>query len=105
MNSDVERSNTRLYHRYQLATPVQRQLMPAPETTAHADAALPAGPQYYAAVPKSSPDARKVKLNRKRLTNPPFEGRGFVLQCPDDRKNRVVSTQATYTSGSSAVSG
>src|SRR5208337_3741005 len=28
-----------------------------------------------------------------------------VLKCPDDRKNRVVSVQATYTSGSSAVGG
>jgi Integrase core domain len=28
---------------------------------------------------------------------------GSVLKCPDDRKNRVVSAQATYASGGSAV--
>jgi hypothetical protein len=28
-----------------------------------------------------------------------------VLKCPDDRKNRVVSAQATYPCGSSAVGG
>ena len=41
----------------------------------------------------------------KRLTNTPVRMAAFVLQCPDDRKNGVVSTQATYTSGSSAVGG
>ena len=42
---------------------------------------------------------------RKRLTNTPVRQAGSVLKCPDDRKNRVVSAQATYTSGSSAVGG
>ncbi len=30
---------------------------------------------------------------------------GSVLECPDDRKNRVVGAQATYQYGSSAVGG
>jgi hypothetical protein len=42
---------------------------------------------------------------RKRLTNTPVRQAGSVLECPDDRKNRVVSAQATYTSGGSAVGG
>ena len=42
---------------------------------------------------------------RKRLTNTPVRMAGSVLKCSDDRKNRVVSAQATYTSGSSAVGG
>ena len=42
---------------------------------------------------------------RKRLTNTPVRQAGSVLKCPDDRKNRVVSAQATYTSGGSAVGG
>jgi len=42
---------------------------------------------------------------RKRLTNTPVGQAGFVLKCPDDSKTRVVSAQATYTSGGSAVSG
>ncbi len=41
----------------------------------------------------------------KRLTNTPVRQAGSVLKCPDDRKNRVVSAQATYTSGGSAVGG
>jgi hypothetical protein len=41
----------------------------------------------------------------KRLTNPPVRQVGSVLKCQDDRKNRVVSAQATYTSGGSAVGG
>ena len=41
----------------------------------------------------------------KRLTNTPVRQAGAVLKCPDDRKNRVVSAQATYTSGGSAVGG
>jgi len=39
----------------------------------------------------------------KRLTNTPVLQAGSVLKCPDDRKNGVVSAQATYTSGGSAV--
>jgi len=46
-----------------------------------------------------------LKLHRKRLTNTPVRQAGSVLKCPDDRKNRVVSAQATYTSGGSAVGG
>jgi tetratricopeptide (TPR) repeat protein len=42
---------------------------------------------------------------RKRLTNTPVRQPGSVSKCPDDRKNRVVSAQATYTSGGSAVGG
>jgi hypothetical protein len=42
---------------------------------------------------------------RKRLTNTPVRQAGSVLKCPDDRKNRVVSAQATYPCGSSAVGG
>jgi len=42
---------------------------------------------------------------RKRLTNTPVRQAGSVLKCPDDHKNRVVSTQATYPCGSSAVGG
>jgi len=30
---------------------------------------------------------------------------GSVLKCPDDHKNRVVSAQATYPCGRSAVGG
>jgi len=46
------------------------------------------------------------KLNRrKRLTNTPVRMAGSVLKCPDDRKNRVVTAQATYPCGSSAVGG
>jgi hypothetical protein len=41
----------------------------------------------------------------KRLTNTHVRQAGSVLKCRDDRKNRVVSAQATYTSGSSAVGG
>src|SRR5208283_4345680 len=44
-------------------------------------------------------------VHRKRLTNTPVRPEGSVLQCLDDRKNRVVSTQATDTSRSSAVGG
>jgi hypothetical protein len=53
--------------------------------------------------------ARFVLINMldksKRLTNPPVRQAGSVLKCPDDRKNRVVSAQATYPCGSSAVGG
>jgi hypothetical protein len=42
---------------------------------------------------------------RKRLTNTPVRQSASVLKCPDDRKNRVVSTQATHPCGSSAVGG
>jgi hypothetical protein len=41
----------------------------------------------------------------KRLTNTPVRQAGSVLKCPDDRKNRIASAQATYTSGSPAVGG
>src|SRR5208337_4217080 len=47
----------------------------------------------------------KRRFNRKRLTNTPVRQAGSVLECPDDRKNRVVSVQATYTNRSSAVGG
>ena len=46
-----------------------------------------------------------AEINSKRLTNTPVRQAGSVLKCPDDRKNRVVSAQATYPCGSSAVSG
>src|SRR5271157_480293 len=42
---------------------------------------------------------------RKRLINPPVLQAESVLKCPDDRKNRVVSAQATYPCGSSAIGG
>jgi hypothetical protein len=35
-------------------------------------------------------------LERKRLTNTPVRMVASVLKSPDDRKNRVVSAQATY---------
>src|SRR5207253_6636149 len=44
-------------------------------------------------------------VDRKRLTNTPVRRAWSVLKCPDDRKNRVVSAQATYPCGSSAVGG
>ena len=44
-------------------------------------------------------------LKCRRLTNTPVRQPGFVLKCPDDRKNRVVSAQATYPCGSSEVGG
>ncbi len=44
-------------------------------------------------------------MKRKRLTNTPVRMAESVLKCSDDRKNRVVSAQATFTSGSSAVGG
>jgi hypothetical protein len=44
-------------------------------------------------------------LDRKRLTKTPVRQAGSVLKCPDDRKNRVVSAQATHKSGSPAVGG
>jgi hypothetical protein len=44
-------------------------------------------------------------FQRKRLTNTPVREAGSVLKCPGDRKNRVVSAQATYPCGSSAVGG
>ena len=42
-------------------------------------------------------------LDTKRLTNTPVRRARSVLKCPDDRKNRVVSAQATYPCGSSKV--
>ena len=45
-------------------------------------------------------------FDRKRLlTNTPVRQAGSVLKCADDRKNRVVSAQATYPRRSSAVGG
>ena len=46
-----------------------------------------------------------TRFKCKRLTNTPVRQAGSVLKCPDDRKNRVVSAQATYPCGSSAVGG
>src|SRR5215469_2345349 len=56
---------------------------------------------------RSSPvAAQRLRANEgKRLTNTPVLQAGSVLKCPDDRKNRVVSAQATYASGSSTVGG
>src|SRR5271157_3969209 len=45
------------------------------------------------------------EMHSKRLTNTPVQIAGSVLKCPDDRKNRVVSVQATYPCGSSTVGG
>src|SRR5271166_5276468 len=47
----------------------------------------------------------QLLLACKRLTNTPVGQAGSVLNCPDDGKNRVVSAQATYPCGSSAVGG
>ena len=41
----------------------------------------------------------------KCLTNTPVRQAGSVLKCPDVRKNRIVSAQATYACGSSALGG
>jgi hypothetical protein len=58
-------------------------------------------------IPKNSVIACEahIDINGKRLTNTPVRMAGSVLKCPDDRKNRVVSAQATYPCGSSAVGG
>ena len=50
-------------------------------------------------------ERRNMEFLCKRLTNTPVRQAGPVLKCPDDCKNRVVNTQATFTSGSSAVGG
>jgi formate hydrogenlyase transcriptional activator len=42
----------------------------------------------------------KLYLEGKRLANTPVRGAGFVLKCPDDRKNRGLSSQTTYASSS-----
>src|ERR1035441_35444 len=47
----------------------------------------------------------ELGFERKRLTNTPVRQAGSVLKCADDRKNRVVNTQATYPCGGSAVGG
>src|SRR5208337_3733531 len=47
----------------------------------------------------------RTMLEGKRLTNTPVRRVGSVLKCLDDRKNRVVSAQATYPCGGSAVGG
>jgi hypothetical protein len=49
--------------------------------------------------------AKLVLIVRKRLTNTPVLQAGSVLNLSDDRKNNVVSAQATYPCGSSAVGG
>src|SRR3979490_2671223 len=54
---------------------------------------------------RASPKALRPRAHRKRLTNTPVRQAGSVLKCPDVRKNRVVSAQATYPCGSSAVGG
>jgi len=53
----------------------------------------------------ASPPGYVYVIDGKRLTNTPVGQAGFVLKCPDDRKNRVVSAQATYPCGGSAVGG
>jgi hypothetical protein len=58
---------------------------------------------YLDSLPTGSSGEQAV--NRKRPTNTPVRQAGPVLKCPDDRKNRVVSVQATYPCGSSAVGG
>src|SRR5229473_4994607 len=63
-----------------------------------------AGVNYSHRSPKGNRHMRRL-LNRKRLTNTPVRQAESVLKCPDDRKNRVVSAQATYPCGSSAVGG
>src|SRR5215470_16659986 len=47
----------------------------------------------------------KLRSECKCLTNTSVRQAGSVLKCPDDRKNRAVSIQATYPCGSSAVGG
>jgi hypothetical protein len=47
--------------------------------------------------------ATGAHVSSKRPTNTPVRAIVSVLKCADDRKNRVVSAQATYTSGNSAV--
>ena len=44
-------------------------------------------------------------VDRKRLSNTPVRQAGAVLKCLDAHKNRVISAQATYPCGSSAVGG
>jgi hypothetical protein len=55
-------------------------------------------------VPNNS-EREKSTLSSKRLTNTPVRQARSVLKCPDVRKKRVVSAQATYPCGSSAVGG
>jgi len=50
-------------------------------------------------------DGKQRRIKCKRLTNTPVRMARSVLKCPNDRKNRVVSTQTTYPRGSSAVGG
>jgi hypothetical protein len=54
---------------------------------------------------KAAIQAGRQKIDGKRLTNTPVRQAGPVLKCPDDRKSRVVSAQAPYPCGSSAVGG
>lgn len=53
----------------------------------------------------SSLAAGETMLNCKRLTNTPVRGVVSVLKWLDDRRKEVVSAQATYASGGSAVGG
>jgi hypothetical protein len=50
-------------------------------------------------------DCSQSRAVSKRLTNTTVRQARSVLKCPDSRKNRVVSVQATYPCGSSAVGG
>jgi hypothetical protein len=54
---------------------------------------------------KSRDRALLGAVDGKRLTNTPVRQAGSVLKCPDDRKNRVVSAQATHPRRSSEVGG
>src|SRR6266566_1761484 len=47
----------------------------------------------------------RVRLIRKRLSNTPVLGKGFVLKFSDERRTEGFSTQTTYTRGSSGVGG
>ena len=63
--------------------------------------------------PRSLNRARRVSIsvllpepvNGKRLTNTRVRRVGSVVKYTDDRKNRVVSAEATYPCGSSAFGG
>src|SRR5437867_8640856 len=49
--------------------------------------------------------ASQRKVHRKRLSNTPVLGKGFVLKFSDERRTEGFSTQTTYTRGSSGVGG
>ena len=69
--------------------------------------ALPSEPDFYEIrIPTDNGAAAYISgIYSKRLTNTPVRQEGFVLKCPDACKNRVVSAQATYPCGGSAVGG